>query len=337
MLVFGFAFLSLLLIETEAQQQNGMMGGGAAGPGINKMERGCYDTPPIQRRARRQCGGGMLVPRFFYSNRLNRCIMRRACFFMRTGMRSMIECNKECRCMQPPSEGTGGGALCEREVMRWMFVGEMCVQRMFSGCGGNGNNFKTQGECMKFCKPREPEFMMGEMPSEMAAAMAFNNRGRNNFGGSPGGWGGSPGGWEGSPGGWGGSPGGWGGGGNQGRRVNRGGGGGGGARGGGGGGGGNGGAGRMNGNNQQGGNNQMGPTAATPPSPRPTMTTGPVTRPIPSVRRPKPKPKRWNNNNNNRNNNLMIQGTTSGGWGGTTTPSYYNPYQSYIAHEYLFK
>lgn len=79
----------------------------------------------------------------------------------------MTECKKECLCRQPISEGAQtGGPNCEQEVMRWMAVGEACVQKPYTGCGGNGNNFKTQGECQSVCNPREMESLMGfDMPS----------------------------------------------------------------------------------------------------------------------------------------------------------------------------
>lgn len=94
-----------------------------------------------------------------------RCVYKLGCAF--SGFTTMTQCKKECVCRQPISEGSQvGGPNCEQEIMRWMAVGEVCVQKPYTGCGGNGNNFVTQAECQNACNPRELESMMGfDMPS----------------------------------------------------------------------------------------------------------------------------------------------------------------------------
>nr|XP_022333972.1 basic salivary proline-rich protein 1-like [Crassostrea virginica] len=124
------------------------------------MDRLCFTDPQVS-----QYCAGMETYKYFFDDITGQCVYRLGCAF--SGFPTMTQCKKECVCRQPISEGTQvGGPNCEQEIMRWMAVGEVCVQKPYSGCGGNGNNFRTQGECQSACNPRELESMMGfDLPS----------------------------------------------------------------------------------------------------------------------------------------------------------------------------
>ena len=59
-----------------------------------------------------------------------------------------IGCN---RCLLQPVRGP-----CRSRIKRFYYhvAKRNCYSFIFGGCKGNGNNFKSYGECMKACRPK---------------------------------------------------------------------------------------------------------------------------------------------------------------------------------------
>ncbi|KFD63705.1 hypothetical protein M514_06583, partial [Trichuris suis] len=69
---------------------------------------------------------------------------------------SMLGCQETCLeldadiCKHPPNVGT-----CTGRIQRWYFdrPARKCKVLLYSGCGGNGNNFDSQASCERYCLP----------------------------------------------------------------------------------------------------------------------------------------------------------------------------------------
>lgn len=61
-------------------------------------------------------------------------------------------------CMQPAEMGT-----CTTKTQRFGYIAEkgMCTAFIFSGCGGNENNFGSEEECLATCRPLRDMFLAG--------------------------------------------------------------------------------------------------------------------------------------------------------------------------------
>ena len=55
-----------------------------------------------------------------------------------------------------------GSTSCNQQIPRFHFDGSKCIAFPYTGCRGNGNNFKSFLSCQCKCKPKSKECTFGE-------------------------------------------------------------------------------------------------------------------------------------------------------------------------------
>ncbi|KAK3587741.1 hypothetical protein CHS0354_042696 [Potamilus streckersoni] len=141
---------------------------------------------------RRQCGSNIRM--YYFDEASGRCkyFFWGGCLWGSMNRFSTLqECNRQCACHLAFNEGGGNGPKCEMEVIKYFYNKntELCQQFTYMGCGGNGNNFATNGECLSNCKPLVEMEMtvdvsgVGDVPIAMFGGGAMGGMGMTGGGG----------------------------------------------------------------------------------------------------------------------------------------------------------
>ncbi|VUZ46682.1 unnamed protein product [Hymenolepis diminuta] len=112
-------------------------------------------------------------PRYAYDSKLDECVEFTfgGCGGNRNNFESMEECEKQCKEPSGIKDSTSGNSNdtsvcllphktgnCRGYIQRWGFDPNSgkCVQFVYGGCGGNGNNFETLEACEQRCQAYMP-------------------------------------------------------------------------------------------------------------------------------------------------------------------------------------
>ncbi|UYV74467.1 PAPLN [Cordylochernes scorpioides] len=119
----------------------------------------CGDTPDSG-----PCRG--LFKRYYYNNKTDSCqeFVFGGCGGNRNNFRQLEDCQHECKrraasvsrevCALPPFSGP-----CLAYIPRYHYdpVTQTCKQFVYGGCQSNGNNFRSEAECLSSCRAEEKE------------------------------------------------------------------------------------------------------------------------------------------------------------------------------------
>ncbi|KAG1682368.1 Papilin [Nymphon striatum] len=98
------------------------------------------------------------VSRYYFNSDSRQCqkFTYGGCEGNKNNFETIYDCQNECRpepeniCDLPPKRGP-----CYGKAEKYYYDGHTCKTFIYSGCDGNGNNFKTLSECQQQCNPQQ--------------------------------------------------------------------------------------------------------------------------------------------------------------------------------------